>query len=326
MLFVSLGERGRPAEDIEAAGWRVVSLGRPNRLHPRTVRRLAGELREWRPHLVHSHNNTSLIYGAAALLGAPGVRVVHTRHGQNYQVPPRETQLTALAARRAARFVCVSRDSAVISATQGIDARRIETIWNGIDTRTFDYTGPRTGGPIVVVARLSQEKNLALLLRAAAVLAERKREFRIEIAGDGPEMESLATLRDELGLRERVLLLGEIADVPGFLSRASAFVLPSRSEGISLTLLEAMARGLPVVATQVGGNPEVVVDGVTGLLVPSDDATSLADALEQVVCRPELAERYGRAGRERVMEHFEIGGMLRRYERLYEEVTGRAAA
>lgn len=91
-------------------------------------------------------------------------------------------------------------------------------------------------------------------------------------------------------------------------------------------MLEAMARGLPVVATQVGGNPEVVVDGVTGLLVPSDDATSLADALEQVVCRPELAERYGRAGRERVMEHFEIGGMLRRYERLYEEVTGRAAA
>jgi glycosyltransferase involved in cell wall biosynthesis len=114
-----------------------------------------------------------------------------------------------------------------------------------------------------------------------------------------------------------VRFLGEVRDVPALLARGSVLVLSSLTEGISLTLLEAMARGLPVVATRVGGNPEVVVDGETGYLVASRDPSQLAARLVQLVENPEIARDMGRRARERVVEHFEVSRMISRYEELY---------
>jgi glycosyltransferase involved in cell wall biosynthesis len=114
-----------------------------------------------------------------------------------------------------------------------------------------------------------------------------------------------------------VLLLGEVGDVAGLLARGRLFVLPSRSEGISLTLLEAMARGLPVVATRVGGTPEVVVDGETGLLVPPGDPAALADAILRLQRDPEAGRRMGEAGRPRVERIFDVCRMVAEYEALY---------
>src|SRR5262249_35825678 len=113
--------------------------------------------------------------------------------------------------------------------------------------------------------------------------------------------------------------LGEVRDVPGLLARASLFVLPSYTEGISLTLLEAMARGLPVVATRVGGNPEVVEGGETGLLVPARDAEALAAAVLDLQRGPERGGRMGAAGRRRVEEHFDVRRMVANYEALSRE-------
>src|SRR5205823_12324570 len=127
------------------------------------------------------------------------------------------------------------------------------------------------------------EKDVATLLHAAALVVRQRPAFRLRIAGDGPCLPALRGLAKQLGLDDQVAFLGEVRDVAGLLATARLFVLPSLTEGISLTLLEAMSCGLPVVATRVGGNPEVIVDGQTGLLVPPGDPPALAAAILQLL-------------------------------------------
>jgi glycosyltransferase involved in cell wall biosynthesis len=168
------------------------------------------------------------------------------------------------------------------------------------------------------VARLSPEKDIATLLRAARLVADAHPDFRLEIAGAGPCDADLRRLADELNLRGHVQFLGEVGDVPALLARARLFVLPSQSEGISLTVLEAMATGLPVVTTLVGGNPEVVLGDTTGTLVPAADPPALADAIIRLLADPDRAQLMGRAARRRVEANFDVRAMVARYEALYE--------
>jgi glycosyltransferase involved in cell wall biosynthesis len=147
--------------------------------------------------------------------------------------------------------------------------------------------------------------------------------FRLEVAGDGDCLPELRRLAAELGLGESVRFLGEVGNVPELLARSSLLVLPSLTEGISLTLLEAMARGLPVVATRVGGNPEVVEEGVTGFLVPARRPQDLAERMVYLLRRPDLAREMGRQARQRVEAHFRVSDMVARYEALYNELLGR---
>ncbi len=319
--FVCLGERGALARDIEACGWKVTALDRPGGLRPGLVPVLARLFRHWRADVVHTHDDRPLLYGAPAAWLARVPRLVHTKHyGQAAHITPRQTLLSALAARLTDRFVCVSCDSARAAVGQGVPADRVCTFWNGIDLTRFDYAGPRPDGSAVTVARLSPEKDIATLLRAAAQVARDFPGLRLEIAGKGPCLPELRQLAAERGLGECVTFLGEVHDVPELLARAALFVLPSRTEGISLTLLEAMARGLPVVATRVGGNPEVVAEGETGLLVAPADPHQLAVAMLALLRDPHRRECMGRGGRRRVEAHFEVRGMLARYEGLYEQL------
>jgi len=231
-----------------------------------------------------------------------------------------------LASLLASRVVCVSQDSLELSAEEGIARRKLTVIRNGIDISRFAYLGPTLGGPVVMVGRLVPAKGVDTLLRAVASVVRRQPEFRLEVAGDGEARPGLKSLAGELGLGAHVRFLGNVQDVPALLARASALVLPSLSEGISLTLLEAMARGLPVVATRVGGNPEVVEDGVTGQLVPARDPDSLAQALLALWPGSERTREMGRAGRQRVEQLFDIKRMVADYEDLYLRLTGRVAA
>jgi glycosyltransferase involved in cell wall biosynthesis len=324
--FVCLGPRGPLADDIESCGWPVTSLGQGTGLHLGSVLRLAGLFRRWRADVVHTHNNAPLLYAtpAARLAGVAGV--VHTRHGRSSRAGPRQTAAVRLVSYLADRVVCVSHDARELSARQGIARRKLATLWNGIDLTRFAYRGPEGGGPVVTVARQSPEKDTETLLRAAALVAREHRAFRLEVAGDGPCLPGLRRLADQTGLAGCVRFLGQVRDVPAVLARASLFVLPSLTEGISLTLLEAMARGLPVVATRVGGNPEVVAEGQTGLLVPPRSADALADRMLFLLRRPEVGRQMGLAGRRRVEKHFEIQTMVRRYEGLYRRVSGAGAA
>ncbi len=319
LRFVSLGSRGTLAGDIEACGWPVTALERPEGLHPRLVLSLAWLLRRWRIDVVHTHDDRAHIYGASAGRLAAVKRVIHTRHhGEDPAVTRRQALLIRFVTTLTDHLVCVSRDGARLAACRGIRPPRLCALWNGIDTTRFQAGRTCRDGPVITVARINPVKDIETLIRAMALAAACSPAIRLEVAGDGPSMPGVQKLIGELGLTERVRLLGEVHDVPKVLGRAGLFVLPSLTEGISLTILEAMASGLPVVATRVGGNPEVVEEGKTGLLVPPGDPQALAGAMLRLWNDPALRLQFGQAGRLRVEEHFDIRGTVAKYEKLYE--------
>ena len=321
--FVSMTGRGRVADEIEDLGWPVTAMRSAAGLRPGIVRDLAGVFRGFAADVVHAHNTKPLIYCAPAARVAGAAALLYTRHGQRTNARRGESLLYRLAVQSVDYAVCVSEDGARLARREGVSRQRVRRVWNGIDVSRFSYTGPDAAGPAVMVGRLSPEKNVETLLRAAALLGPRRPGFRLHIAGTGPSLEGLKKLHGELGLDGVVTFLGEVADVPGLLARSSMLVLPSWTEGVSLTLLEAMARGLPTVATRVGGNGEVVGDGTTGLLVPAGDADALAGAVGRLCDDPALARRLGEAGRRRVERHFDVRQMVAEYEALYRRAVDR---
>jgi glycosyltransferase involved in cell wall biosynthesis len=326
--FVCLGESGPVADEIAALGWPVTVLGKPRGLRPSFVLKLARLFTSLGTDVVHTHNNDPLLYAgpAARIAGVPVV--LQTRHGQAVGTSRKHRTAVRLASMLARRVVCVSDDSRQVAEREGIAGKKLLTVHNGIDTRRFEFTGPRRNGPAVMVARMVPAKGGDVLLRAVRQVLRTHPDFRLLMAGDGPALPELVRLAGELGIARSVQFLGEITNVPAVLASSSLFVLPSHSEGVSLTLLEAMARGLPVVTTRVGGSPEVV-DPTTGLLVPAGDVDALATALTRVWADPPAGERMGRAGRERVERLFDVRTMTRRYEALYHDLlatTGRAQA
>lgn len=319
LQFVSLTGLGRVAGELQSLGWPVEALETPPGLRPGLILRLAKLFHRYEPDVVHIHNTKPLIYAGPAARLAGIAHVIYTRHGQRHNATRGQDLLFRLTSRSARHLVCVSQDSARLSIKGGLPARRVHCIWNGIDVNEFCYSGPRSGGPVVMVGRLSPEKNVENLIRAAAIVVRTRPETRFAIAGEGPCMASLCKLTADLGLAAHVCFLGDVRDVATLLGTASLFVLPSLTEGISLTLLEAMSSGLPVVATRVGGNAEVVVEGETGLLVPSADPQALAEAILKLAGDDSKCRAMGLAGRSRIERYFDVRSMVRRYESLYAE-------
>ena len=322
LTFVSLGDRGALAGDVEACGARVLHLGEPAGLKPGLFFKLLRLFLRERPAVVHTHDLRGLVYAVPAAFVSRVPMVVHTRHGRDVNSSRRQTAIFKKLSMLIDRFVCVSEDVAILTLQQGVADGKIDTIKNGVDLEQFAFSPPHRTGPIVTVARLSPEKDLANLIRATALAVERSPDLRVEVAGDGPCLEDLKRLAGDLGVAGYINFLGEVRDVPGLLAGARMFVLPSRSEGIPLTVLEAMARGLPVVATRVGGLPEVVDHGVTGLLVPTADPVALADAVVTIWNDPDLGDRMGRAGRRRTEKLFDVRRMVAQYEAMYRDGIG----
>jgi glycosyltransferase involved in cell wall biosynthesis len=318
LYVISLTGRGLLGDALENLGVPVTALEEPEGLRPGLVLRLAKCFRRLAPTVIHTHDDKPLVYGAWAARLARVPSLIHTKHYARLpQNTSRQTALLNAAARLARHVVCVSQDSARAAIAQGMPENKVTTIWNGIDLARFSFAGPDLAGPVTTVARLSPEKNIATLLRAAAEAVRQEPAFHLDIAGGGPCRAELDGLVDALSLRGHVRFLGEVGDIPGLLRRSRFFVLPSITEGISLTLLEAMGTGLAVVATAVGGNPEVVVPGETGLLVPAQNPAALAESMLQLWRDPEHARRLGRVGRQRVEENFDAKLMVAKYEALY---------
>ena len=203
---------------------------------------------------------------------------------------------------------------------------KIRTIHNGVDLEHYAYRGPREGRTdlrAVTVARLDPVKDQATLLRAVRLIADKDPSFSIDVVGDGPSRSELETLRAELRLEHHCRFHGFQDDVRPFLAQADFFVLSSISEGIPLTLLEAMAMGLPGIATDVGGNREVIVPGETGYLIPVRSPAALAEAVLRLRAEPAGLEGLGQGSRRRVEEVFSLTAMVARYEALYLELLER---
>lgn len=316
LRFVSLGHRGTVAAEIEEAGWAVSALQKPRGICPALIWRLARLFRAWRADVVHAHNLRPLVYAAPAARLA-GAVLLHTRHGQQYGAGPRAGAQLRLASHLADQIVCVSREGAELSRRQGVASHQLCVVHNGIDLSRFEYAGPQTGGPAVMIGRLSPEKDVQNLIRAMGIIAREEPAFRLEIAGDGRCMEELRARSSEIRVERQLRFLGEVRDVAALLGRASMFVLPSKTEGISLTLLEAMARGLPVIATRVGGTPEVIGQNHSGLMVAAHSPAELAAAMLRVYRNPAGAREMGWAAHQRVAERFDVRRMVHEYEQLY---------
>jgi glycosyltransferase involved in cell wall biosynthesis len=286
--------------------------------------RLARVLRRRRADLLHTH--TLAAANALARLAGAAVRVpfVSHLHIENHFRPVTRLLLAWLdnaTARIAARLVAVSEDTKRAYERQGYPRGRIEVVYNGVDLPANGVYRRNDPARIGEIARLCDVKGQRELLQALARLPD----ARLVLAGrdlerGGAFQDELERESERLGIRERVEF-GFQEDVPALLDTLDVVALPSWTEGLPLVLLEAMARGRPVVATRVGGTPEVVTDGETGLLVPPRDPEALAAALRRVLDDPDLARRLGDAGRAQVAERFSAAEQERRMLEIYDSVV-----
>lgn len=317
---VTLRRRGPLAERVEALGVRVISLDVPTTGGALALAlALARVVRRERPDIIHSHNSSPLVATALATLFTGGIRLVHTEHGRSSTESRAARIALRLAGRRADHIVAVSHDTAEWSRHRvGLPADRIIVIRNGVPSGP----PPRARDPrrthAITVARLEKVKDIGTMLRAIPAIAARVPGFHLHIFGDGGERRSLEALSESLGLTARVTFHGMSNDVRTALAQGDVFLSSSVSEGISLTILEAMSNGLPVVATAVGGTPELVTDGLNGRLVAAADVTAFAAAVADVLAEPATAQTMGRASRHRAETEFSMQAMVDGYRQLYE--------
>jgi L-malate glycosyltransferase len=269
--------------------------------------------------LVHTCDLYANIFGlpAAALAGVP-VRVANRREILTGDKTPTQLRAQQLAYRAAHAVVANSAAARDQLEREHVPASRLRLIPNGLDPARFTPAAPRDAlRHIVTVANLRAEKGHDVLLAAAPRILAQHPDATFTFAGEGSRRDALETLTRALGLADRVHFLGECRDVAPVLAEADLFVLPSQSEAFPNAVIEAMAAGLPVVATDVGGIPEVVRSDETGVLVPPGDAEALADAVISLMDRPAHAAALGRAARSTVERYYTFDRMVGAFEHLY---------
>jgi sugar transferase (PEP-CTERM/EpsH1 system associated) len=283
--------------------------------------------------LIHTHNEKALFYGAISGL-LSRIPVVHTKHGKN-QVTLKARVRNNLLARLCKKIIAVSQDAALQCVDdEKISAEKVMVILNGADINAFSgrnnassirkSLGVGDGVPLLgIVARLAEVKDHATLFHACNIIYKNGIDFKLIVVGDGILKNKLTALSDSLGLKNNIVFTGTRRDIPAFLSAMDIFVLSSISEGISLTLIEAMSSYLPIVATNVGGNSEVIIDGETGFLVPPKNPEALADKLTLLINNPDLQRKMGDAGRDRAVKHFSMQKSVMNYEQCYSQIIGK---
>jgi sugar transferase (PEP-CTERM/EpsH1 system associated) len=322
------------------------ALHRPPGNHPGWTAQLWKLLRQLRPDLVHTRNLAAL--EAQFVAAAAGIRAtVHGEHGRDvFDLHGRNWKYNLL--RRAARpfvsnYIAVSRDLETwLRLTIGVPPRKLHQIYNGVDGTTFH---PRTGGrPDVLpsgfadascvifgsVGRMVEVKDYPTLVRAFIQLVQQHPDMaeraRLVIVGEGQARKTCLDQLHAAGLAHRAWLPGERHDIAAIMQALDVFVLPSKNEGISNTILEALASGLPVIATAVGGNVELVETAVNGMLVQPGDVADMAQALLGYLAQPAWMAEQGRQARQMAEQRYSIQAMADAYAAVYEQTLGRRQA
>ncbi|MGE3272011.1 MAG: glycosyltransferase family 4 protein [Chloroflexota bacterium] len=322
---------------FRAAGVRTIDLKATRRTDPAAVWRLGRLMRQVPFDIVHAHSFrtelAAVLWGRLARSAPKLVRTVHNI--DEFYVSPRYAALARLSSRGLDRIVAISDAvAAYLREDAGLPPDKIERIYYGIDPSPYcpdalpparRPTGDLLRRPTVgVVARLAPQKGHRVLFEALPAIHAAVPDVHVRLVGH-EELSTVAELRAvaaDLGVANLVTFEGFRADVPQVMADLDVFVLPSLWEGFGLVLVEAMAAGRPVVASAVGPIPEIVVDGVTGLLVPPGNPAALAEAVTRLLLDPELAAAFGQAGRARVERELRLGTMIERTEALYDELLG----
>ena len=310
-------------DDVE-----IIALDKPPGLALGTHVKLWKLLRRLKPAVLHSYNLAAVEYACTAALAGVPVRV-HAEHGRDAGDPHGLNRKHNLLRRGVTpfidRYIPVSDDlQRWLRQVVGVPEAKTLMIANGVDTERFSPHARTSRDEFVIgtVGRIQDVKNHSSLIdafiRLRDLLPDERHRLRLAIVGDGPLFGLIREKVRAAGLDDVVWLPGSRTDIAELMSGFDVFALPSIAEGTPVTILEAMACGLPVVASKVGGIPEVVEHQATGLLVPPSDAAALAEALAVYVKDPQMAARHGAAGRLRVERSNSVAAMVAGYARLYD--------
>lgn len=276
--------------------------------------------------VIHLHSAKAGFLGrVAAALRHRRESCIFTPHGWSFWAfSGVESSLYLRLERRAARWcrsiVAVSHNERAAGLAAGVGTpAQYRVIHNGVDAERFDRERKPVPGRLLLVGRLSHAKRPDVALQVLRVVRDQHPTAELHIVGGGPEEDRVRGLVDELGLQHAVRLLGRRDEVATVLAEADCLVLTSDWEGCPIAVLEAMAAGVPIVSTDVGGVPELVVDGETGLLAPARDVAALSACVARILDDPGLGARLGEAGRARVRAHFRLSDMRAATFALYDE-------
>jgi glycosyltransferase involved in cell wall biosynthesis len=329
MAVCCLDEAGLWASALQERGIRVSVLGRQAGFRPGLGRRVAHAAAQHGATLIHAHHYSPFVYGAIARLWRPSTRLLFTEHGRLSDAgpSPRRRAVNRLLRLAPQGVFAVSADLKRHLVAEGFPPQSVRVIYNGIDPVSDGLDADRNrirqmlgvGDDVLTigtVARLDPVKDLGTLIESVShLIAERR--VRLVIIGEGPDLTRLKHTAAARGVSNDVTFVGHRDDVRRWLTAFDVFANSSTSEGVSLTILEAMAAGLPVVATAVGGTPEVV-DASTGYLVPPRDPVALAAAIRSLAKDVPRRATLGRAGRQRVATSFTLDRMVEDYRKAYE--------
>ncbi len=325
------------AQQIRQLGIPVTDLGMSRQWRMDALWRLYQILRQERPFLLHTWMFHANIPGRVLgrLAGVPAIISAERTMGQEGRF---RRLLNRLTGNLPDSIICVSQQVADFAASEiGLPRARLTVIRNGIDLAQFDNLPdrptaraesglPPQGRIIAAIGRPRPVKGFAYLLDAFARIAATYPDLHLLFVGDGPEKRPLQAAAQQLPCANHILFLGDQQEIPRLLAGVDVLVLPSLWEGLPNVVLEAMAAGLPVVATAVGGTPELLIPNETGLLVPPRDPGALAEAICQLLDHPEWAAQMGQNGRQRVAEQFTIERMVEQTEALYEQLFSKKSS
>lgn len=332
MAVCCLDQEGAWAAQMRAEGVAVTALGRTSGFHPTLGRAVARVAVQHRATVIHAHHYSPFVYGSLARSWKPSLRVIYTEHGRLSDAPPSSKRrlANALFSLLPREVYAVSADLREHIVAEGFPARKVGVIYNGIEVQPLPDAQERAwvreqlgiGSDTLVVgtiARLDPVKDLGTMIQAIAAL-QNTTPATLLIVGDGTERASLEQVASATGQPTVVRFIGHREDARRWLAGCDVYANSSIHEGVSLTILEAMSAGLPVVATRVGGTPEIV-DAECGRLVSPRDATVLASALAELGADAALRGSLGRAARRRVEERFTIERMVGEYRDAYYRVS-----
>lgn len=326
--FCTIEDPGQLADQLLPAGITLDALNKPPGLRLDCVYRLRALLTDWHPDIIHTHNETGHFYASLANMGIFGrSKLVHTKHGRGDPEDRKSVIRNCLSSRLSDLVVAVSDDVAnVCRDVENVPSSKIRTIINGVELAPY-LSLARDGtddGPIVFghVGRLSTIKNQSMLINAFDRVHKKLPQTRLVIAGDGPLRSELEEQARSLGIASNITFLGYQSDIAAVLFEFDIFLLSSVSEGTPLVVIEAMAAGCPVIATDVGGLSEMIEDQQSGMLVPSEGVNSLADRMLELAGDKEQRNRLGKRGREIAKTRYSLHRMVRDYCKIYETMLG----
>lgn len=312
-------------KQLEARGCKLWTLHRKRDGFDRGVYpRLTRVLQDYRPDIVHMHGTGCLIFGSPAARWAGIGNLVFTSHSSLLRpFSMRRAVLASLLRWTPGRVAVSEAARRVLVRNYRVSRKSVAVIYNGVDLARFAPTPKNPANEITIgfCGVFRPEKRLPLLIEAFAQLRQRGRGARLLLVGDGVAMSECRQLVQSLGIADRVTFAGEQADVRPMLQEMDVFVLPSRIEAMPVALLEAMALEKAVIASAVGGIPEIVEDGVSGLLTRKGEVAELTNALARLQGDGELRQRLASAARRRVEEKFSLEQMMRQYANLYRRLA-----